>query len=96
MALTKNLSAYASYSAIFNPQTQTNIKGDRLDRVEGKSTEIGLKSEFFDLRLNASVALFKTKQNNAAEQVGYLGALAYYKEIDAESKVWSWSFPVRW
>jgi outer membrane receptor for ferric coprogen and ferric-rhodotorulic acid len=84
--LSKNLSAYASYSAIFNPQTQTGVKGNPLDPVKGKSVELGLKSEFFDRKLNASVAVFKTKQSNAAEQAGYVGAKAYYTGIDAESQ----------
>lgn len=84
--LSKNLSAYASYSAIFNPQTQTGIKGNPLDPVKGKSVELGLKSEFFDRKLNASAAVFKTKQSNAAEQAGYVGAKAYYTGIDAESQ----------
>ncbi|QRX82091.1 TonB-dependent siderophore receptor [Glaciimonas sp. PAMC28666] len=84
--LTKNVSAYASYTGIFNPQTQADIKGVPLDPAKGKSTEVGLKSEFFDRRLNAWIAVFKTKQSNAAEQAGYVGAAAYYTVIDAESK----------
>ena len=84
--LTKNVSAYASYTGLFNPQTQVDIKGVPLDPAKGKSTEVGLKSEFFDRRLNALMAVFKTKQSNAAEQAGYVGATAYYSGIDAESK----------
>lgn len=59
--LTKNVSAYASHTGIFDPQTQVDIKGVPLDPAKGKSKEVGLKSEFFDRRLNASIAVFKTK-----------------------------------
>lgn len=84
--LSRNLSAYASYTTIFNPQTQTDIKGVPLDPVKGNSVELGLKSEFFDRRLNASAALFRTQQNNAAEHAGYFGGKAYYTGIDASSQ----------
>ncbi|MFJ2988727.1 TonB-dependent siderophore receptor [Collimonas sp. NPDC087041] len=84
--LNKNLSAYASYTQIFNPQNQTDINGATLKPVEGKSYELGLKSEFFNRRLNASAALFRVDQNNSAEQAGYVGAKAYYRGINAHSE----------
>jgi outer membrane receptor for ferric coprogen and ferric-rhodotorulic acid len=84
--LNRNISAYASYTEIFNPQYQTDISGATLKPVEGKSYELGLKSEFFNRKLNASAALFRVEQNNTAEQAGYIGAKTYYRAIDAHSE----------
>lgn len=81
-----NASIYASHTEIFNPQSEIDINGKTLDPVKGKSDELGFKTELFDRKLNLSAALFKTQQNNAAEQAGYIGTKAYYKGIDAESQ----------
>jgi outer membrane receptor for ferric coprogen and ferric-rhodotorulic acid len=80
------LSAYASHTAIFNPQSETDATGQTLAPVEGKTTEAGLKSELFGGKLNLSGAVFKTKQDNTAEQVGVIGAKAYYRGVNAESQ----------
>lgn len=84
--LTGQLSAYASQTDIFNPQYQTDITGTPLDPVEGRSREVGLKGEFFDRKLNVSLALFRTEQRNLAEIAGYQGPTAYHRGIDAKSK----------
>ncbi len=84
--LNLNVSAYASYTEIFNPQYQTDITGATLKPVEGKSYELGLKSEFFNRKLNASAAVFRVEQSNSAEQAGYVGAKAYYRGIEAHSE----------
>lgn len=84
--LNRHLSAYASYSGVFNPQSETDASGSTLAPVEGRTVELGLKGEWFDKKLNASGALFRTKQDNTAEQAGYVGAKAYYRGVDAESK----------
>jgi outer membrane receptor for ferric coprogen and ferric-rhodotorulic acid len=80
------LSAYASHTEIFNPQSETDITGQTLAPIEGKTTEAGLKSALFDGRLNLSGAVFKTKQDNTAEQAGMVGAKAYYRGVNAESQ----------
>ncbi|MGO4379368.1 TonB-dependent siderophore receptor [Pseudoduganella sp. RAF19] len=80
------LSAYASYTGIFNPQSETDAAGQPLAPVEGRTVEVGLKGEWFDRKLNASGALFKTKQDNTAEQAGYVGPKAFYRGVNAESK----------
>jgi outer membrane receptor for ferric coprogen and ferric-rhodotorulic acid len=80
------LSAYASYTAIFNPQSEIDINGAPLDPVEGKTSEAGLKAALFDNKLNLSGAIFKTKQDNTAEQAGMIGAKAYYRGVNAESQ----------
>lgn len=65
--LSEQVSAYVSYSDIFNPQTQRDRHGNYLDPVEGKSYEAGLKGEFMEGRLNASAAVFRVEQDNVAE-----------------------------
>jgi outer membrane receptor for ferric coprogen and ferric-rhodotorulic acid len=84
--LTPELTAYASYTEIFNPQSERDSNGVMLDPMEGKTTEAGVKGEWFGGRLNAAASVYKTKQLNTAEQAGMNGALAYYRGLDAESR----------
>ncbi|MFT4100552.1 MAG: TonB-dependent receptor, partial [Burkholderiaceae bacterium] len=63
---TKNLSAYASYTSIFNPQWARDQAGRLLDPEEGKTYELGMKGAWFDNRLNAAVAVFENRRNNLA------------------------------
>jgi outer-membrane receptor for ferric coprogen and ferric-rhodotorulic acid len=90
--INQNYSAYASYTSIFQPQDQRDFNNNYLDPVKGNSTEIGLKSSWFDNRLNGSLALFDIKQDNLAQAVGQIqrpnGTLeTYYKAAKgAESK----------
>lgn len=84
--LTPTLSAYGSYAEIFNPQHHVDAGGAALKPVEGNSVEVGLKSEFFDRKGNASVALFRSEQRNLAEAAGTIGATTYYRGIDAISE----------
>ncbi|MGQ0892094.1 TonB-dependent siderophore receptor [Acinetobacter baumannii] len=69
----KNVSAYASYTSIFKPQNAKDINGDLLDPIEGNSTELGIKSEWFDGRLNGSLSVYKIKQDNLAQVAGAHG-----------------------
>ncbi len=78
----KVLYMYASYSGIFVPQNKSDINGDRLKSVTGDSYETGVKGEFFDKKLNTTLALFKTRQDNVAEQAGISGGQAYYTTAD--------------
>jgi outer membrane receptor for ferric coprogen and ferric-rhodotorulic acid len=64
--LNDTYSVYASYTEIFKPQTQQDVAGTVLDPMTGESYEIGLKGEYFDGGLNASVALFDMTQQNRA------------------------------
>ncbi|MBC9249534.1 porin [Pseudomonas alcaligenes] len=68
--LTETLSAYASYTEIFLPQSERDISGKQLESIVGESYETGLKAEFLDGRLNASAAIFQIKQDNLAEATG--------------------------
>lgn len=54
------------YTTIFNPSTRKDVNGDYLDQEEGNSIEAGLKADFYDGRLNASVAYFSLQQDNFA------------------------------
>ncbi|MGE8406361.1 MAG: TonB-dependent siderophore receptor [Pseudomonas sp.] len=60
--------AYASYTQIFNPQNANirDVSGSPLDPQEGTGYEVGLKADFLDSRLNASLALFRVEQDNLA------------------------------
>ena len=63
--LNDNFTAYASYTEIFQPQTQYRDRTrTMLDPNEGKNYELGLKGEFFDGRLNASLAYFEVHEEN--------------------------------
>jgi len=68
--LTENLSAYASYTEIFLPQSERDLNRKQLEPIVGESYETGLKAEFLDGRLNASAAIFKIKQDNLAQSTG--------------------------
>ncbi|EPM4772769.1 ferric-rhodotorulic acid/ferric-coprogen receptor FhuE [Pseudomonas aeruginosa] len=82
----KTYSAYISYTGIFNPQTDyRDSNGNVLTPSKGKTKEIGLKGEYLDGRLNASVALFETELDNAAQIVAgsYTpGGAQAYKGVD--------------
>lgn len=68
--INEHLSAYASYTNIFQPQNRKDLAGNILDPVIGKSYETGIKGEFLEGRLNASVAVFKIKQDKLAQEAG--------------------------
>ncbi|MFT3964633.1 MAG: TonB-dependent siderophore receptor [Sphingobium sp.] len=71
--INSNWSAYASYTSIFDPQDVRDRNGDFLDPLTGDSYELGVKGEFFDGRLNASVALFRIQQDNlGVADTGYI------------------------
>ncbi|MDF2796580.1 MAG: TonB-dependent siderophore receptor [Pseudomonas orientalis] len=60
--LNQNFSVYGSYTEIFNPQTNTDLSGSVLDPVTGEAYEMGIKGEFYEGRLNTSLALFRINQ----------------------------------
>jgi outer membrane receptor for ferric coprogen and ferric-rhodotorulic acid len=59
-------SAYASYTRIFNPQTEIGADLQPLDPIEGSSVEAGLKSEWLNQKLLGAFAVFRTRQDNTA------------------------------
>lgn len=62
-------SVYVSYSDIFTPQSSKGISGSPVKPIEGKNYEIGIKGEYFDGALNASLALFRVDQENRAVRI---------------------------
>lgn len=64
--ISRRVSAYASYTTIFNPQSNQDRYGQTLDPERGQNYELGLKGEFLDGRLNVSAAVFSTRKNNLA------------------------------
>jgi len=84
----KNYSAYVSYARLFNPQTQTDANNKVLDPVTGANLEVGVKGEWYDGRLNASFALFRSRQDGLAEYAGHNLATNqdFYSGINAVSK----------
>lgn len=86
--LTKNLSAYASFATIFNPQTELDENLELLPPVEGDNLEAGIKGEWFGGHLNASAAIFRARQKNTAESAGFDLATGQtlYRPVDATSE----------
>lgn len=87
-----NLTAYASYTEIFNPQSSKDRSGNILDPEEGKNYEIGLKAELLDKRLNISTAFFQVRKENLAVLDGnYVtpeGTPAYRAEDHTKGRGW--------
>jgi outer membrane receptor for ferric coprogen and ferric-rhodotorulic acid len=71
--LTSNVSLYASYTDIFNPQTEVDIDNRKLDPARGSSIEGGIKSEWFGGKLYATASLFRAKQKGLASAIGAFG-----------------------
>ncbi|MGM0769171.1 MAG: TonB-dependent siderophore receptor [Pseudomonadota bacterium] len=82
--LSDDHSIYASYTEIFTPQTELDANRDRLDPIDGVNYELGLKSEFLQDRVNTTVALFQTEQQNVAEAAGTFPGTqdAFYRGVD--------------
>ncbi len=79
-------SLYASYTGIFRPQVETGPSGKSLAPLKGKNYEVGVKSEWFNKKLNSSFALFKTEQENQAQAIGISGTRTVYEGIQATTK----------
>ena len=64
--LDDHFSVYASYTDIFMPQESWNKDRDSklLNPDEGQNYELGLKGEFFEGRLNSSLAYFEVHETN--------------------------------
>lgn len=67
--LNDRLSLYASYTSIFQPQYNFGTDGGLLDPITGTNVEAGIKGEFFDARLNATLAAFEVNRDNVASRL---------------------------
>lgn len=67
--LDEHHSVYVSYSDIFTPQSRLDASSTPVRPIVGKNYEVGIKGEYFDGALNASLALFRVDQENRAVQV---------------------------
>lgn len=79
-------SVYASYTGVYRPQVEIGANLKALAPLKGKNYEAGVKSEWFDKKLNSSFALFKTEQENQAQAVGISGTRTIYEGIEATTK----------
>lgn len=85
--VTPHLSLYASYTGIFNPQSEIDVNNRKLDPAKGTSIEGGIKSNWFGGRLYATASLFRAKQKGLAAFVGVLpNGDSYYEGEDTISK----------
>lgn len=78
--LNDTYSLYASYTEIFKAQSQYDVAGNLLEPVTGDNFEAGIKGEFHDGALNASLAVFQVVQQNRSQQdlEGPSPCLPYY------------------
>ncbi len=67
--LDDNHSVYASYTDIFQPQTEKNGDGGGIKPITGENYEVGIKGEYFGGALNASASVFQIDQLNRAAEV---------------------------
>ncbi|TBV12908.1 TonB-dependent siderophore receptor [Stutzerimonas kirkiae] len=80
--LTSQQSVYISYTDIFTPNNVIDINGKVIDTQVGANYEAGWKGEFYDGRLNANIAAYQIKRDNATEIAGYNQGIAYSRAID--------------
>lgn len=64
--LTEDLSAYVSYTQVFQPQTQVTASGDLIEPRKSKQVEVGLKNEFLDDRLLGQIGFYRLIDTNRA------------------------------
>jgi len=63
-------SLYASYTGIYRPQIERGPNLKVLAPLKGKNYEAGVKSEWFNKKLNSTFSLFRTEQENQAQAIG--------------------------
>ncbi|MBB3104792.1 TonB-dependent siderophore receptor [Azomonas macrocytogenes] len=86
--LNDNYSLYASYTKIFLPSNSRDENDQLLSPNKGNSYEGGIKGEWFNGRLNASLAYFEIREDNRAVEVGwnYATYTGIYKGMKAKTK----------
>ncbi|WP_312161810.1 TonB-dependent siderophore receptor [Phenylobacterium sp.] len=85
--LTPDVSLYASYTDIFNPQSEVDVNHQTLEAAQGKSYEAGIKSQWFGGKLYATASIFKSEQMGLAEFAGtFDDGKSYYSGVDTYAK----------
>ncbi|WP_156641599.1 TonB-dependent siderophore receptor [Noviluteimonas gilva] len=86
--LAPNYSLYGSYGEIFNPQSELDENHQFVGALTGSNAEVGLKGAWKDNAINASIAVFRARQDNLAEFAGYYPGTfdSYYQGTNAESR----------
>ena len=64
--LSKDFSAYASYTKIFIPNSSRDVSNVVLPPQTGQNYEVGLKGEHLNGKLHTALALFTTQEENVA------------------------------
>ncbi|MCP3729878.1 TonB-dependent siderophore receptor [Sphingomonas sp. MG17] len=85
--ITDNLTAYASYTTIFMPQTENDVNRQPLKPIKGTNMEAGLKANLFNKRFYATATVFRTEQKGLARFVGQVfdpvfGNFFYYEAVN--------------
>ncbi|NIY46950.1 ferric-rhodotorulic acid/ferric-coprogen receptor FhuE [Cedecea colo] len=79
-------STYASYTSVFKPQTERDTEKKYLSPITGNNYEAGLKGDWMNGRLTASMAIFRIEQDNLAQATGEVipgtSGEAAYREAD--------------
>lgn len=65
--INENFSAFTSYTSIFKPQTYRDQQGNYLKPVTGKDYEAGIKGDWDDSRITASLSVFRIEQDNLGQ-----------------------------
>jgi len=86
-ALNDQVNTYISHSNIYDPQTEIGEDYKSIGPAKGSSQELGLKLESANRRLQGNAALFRSEQNNLAEEAGQdADFVTFYRGTDVESQ----------
>lgn len=64
--LLSNVTAYASYAEIFQPQTEQDVTGANLKPRQGSQIEVGVKTDHFDEALTTQISYYHIRDRNRA------------------------------
>lgn len=65
-----NHTLFASYTSIFEPQTEVDVNNNYLDPIDGDNYELGIKSSNDDGTVQGQFSVFRIKQDNLAQVDG--------------------------
>ncbi len=90
-----NNSLYASYTSIFKPNSSLDQDGKVIKPVIGTNYELGWKSEWFNGKLNTTLALFQISQKNRPVYIedsnhhngGYYGTLGKVRSRGVDMEI---------